>query len=67
MSRTGTPREITEVESVMRIWCLDAEAEKCRRIAVEFAGRPEEPFLLSVASAFEELACQADDPEARMG
>ena len=51
----------------MRIWCLDAEAEKCRRIAVEFAGRPEEPFLLSVASAFEELACQADDPEARMG
>jgi hypothetical protein len=32
------------------------QAEKCRKQAGEFAGRPEAPFLLRVASAFEELA-----------
>jgi hypothetical protein len=32
------------------------QAEKCRRQASEFAGRPEAPFLLSVASAFDRLA-----------
>ena len=31
-------------------------AEHCRRQANEFAGRPEAPFLLRVASAFDELA-----------
>jgi hypothetical protein len=32
------------------------QADKCRKQANEFAGRPEAPFLLRVASAFEELA-----------
>jgi hypothetical protein len=32
------------------------QAEKCRKQANEFAGRPEAPFLLSVASAFDDLA-----------
>jgi hypothetical protein len=36
------------------------QAEQCRRQASEFAGRPEAPFLLSVASAFDELASEAD-------
>ena len=36
------------------------QAEKCRRQAGEFAGRPEAPFLLRVASAFDELATEAD-------
>ncbi|MGN6058033.1 MAG: hypothetical protein ACTHOI_05560 [Sphingomicrobium sp.] len=36
------------------------QAEKCRRQAGEFAGRPEAPFLLRVASAFDELAIEAD-------
>lgn len=34
------------------------QAEKCRRQAGEFAGRPEAPFLLRVASAFDELAIE---------
>jgi hypothetical protein len=34
------------------------QAEKCRKQADEFAGRPEAPFLLRVASAFEELASE---------
>ena len=32
------------------------EAEKCRREAKIYSGKPEAPFLLSVAEAFEELA-----------
>jgi hypothetical protein len=32
------------------------QAENCRKQASEFAGRPEAPFLLRVASAFDELA-----------
>ena len=32
------------------------QAESCRKQANEFVGRPEAPFLLRVASAFEELA-----------
>lgn len=36
------------------------QAEKCRMQASEFAGRPEAPFLLSVASVFDELAVEAD-------
>ena len=36
------------------------QAEKCRRQAGEYAGRPEAPFLLRVASAFDELAIRAD-------
>lgn len=33
-----------------------SEADKCRREAQQYVGRPEEPFLLRLASAFEELA-----------
>jgi hypothetical protein len=36
------------------------QADKCRRQANEFAGRPEAPFLLRVASAFDELATDPD-------
>jgi hypothetical protein len=36
------------------------QAEKCRRQAGEFVGRPEAPFLLRIASAFDELAVEAD-------
>ncbi len=32
------------------------EAEKCRRVAKAYSGKPEAPFLLSVAKAFEDLA-----------
>jgi hypothetical protein len=39
---------------VMRI-DFQEEAENCRRQALEFSGKPEEPFLLRVASAFDEL------------
>jgi hypothetical protein len=37
------------------------QADKCRRQANEFAGKPEAPFLLRVASAFDALAVEADD------
>lgn len=36
------------------------EADSCRRKASEFAGRPEAPFLLRVARAFDELAISDD-------
>jgi hypothetical protein len=39
------------------------QAESCRRQADDFIGRPEAPFLLSVARAFDELA--DGDPPAR--
>lgn len=39
---------------------LRAEAERCRRSAQQFNGRPEQPFLLRLASAFEELALVKD-------
>lgn len=32
------------------------EAETCRRQAAAYKGRPERPFLLQVARAFDELA-----------
>jgi hypothetical protein len=35
---------------------LASEAELCRKSAVELAGRPEQPILLKIAAAFEELA-----------
>jgi hypothetical protein len=35
---------------------LAEEAADCRRAALEFPGRPEQPLLLKLASAFEELA-----------
>ena len=36
------------------------QAEQCRRQANEFVGRPEAPFLLRVASVFDELAIETD-------
>ena len=36
------------------------QAENCRKQANEFAGRPEAPFLLRVASAFDELALECE-------
>jgi hypothetical protein len=40
----------------MRIRTFEDEAENCRRQASSFAGRPEEAFLLKLASSFDELA-----------
>jgi hypothetical protein len=40
----------------MRHRSLEAEAEVCRALAKEFAGRPEEPFLFKLASALDEVA-----------
>jgi hypothetical protein len=36
------------------------QAESCRRQATQYVGRPEAPFLLSVAQAFEDLDRAAD-------
>jgi hypothetical protein len=36
------------------------QAENCRRQACQYVGRPEAPFLLRVASAFDELAGDAN-------
>jgi len=36
------------------------QAEKCRRQATQYVGRAEAPFLLRVASAFDELAVRAN-------
>ena len=35
---------------------FEEQAESCRRQATQYAGRPEAPFLLRIASAFDELA-----------
>jgi hypothetical protein len=40
----------------MRKISLKKEAASCRAMAKEYAGRPEEPFLLRIASELEELA-----------
>jgi hypothetical protein len=42
----------------MDSWILSAEAEQCRLLAADLAGRQEEPFLLRLASAFDELHVQ---------
>jgi hypothetical protein len=42
---------------------LRAEAERCRRSAKRFDGRPEQPLLLKLASAFEELALIKNRPQ----
>lgn len=34
---------------------LTAEAEECRRLAIALADKPEAPFLLHLASAFDDL------------
>jgi hypothetical protein len=40
----------------MRQKSLEDEAEVCRNMAKEYAGRPEEPFLFKLASALDEVA-----------
>jgi len=42
----------------MESWIFGAEAEECRLLAVDLAGREEEPFLLHLASAFDDLHVQ---------
>jgi hypothetical protein len=42
----------------MKSWILGAEAEECRLLAVDLEGREEEPFLLRLASAFDDLHVQ---------
>lgn len=34
------------------------EAEACRREALHYLGKPEAPFLLRVARAFDQLECR---------
>ena len=40
----------------MRNETLADEARKCRNLAQRYDGRPEQPFLLKAAVAFDELA-----------
>lgn len=40
-------------------WILRAEAEHCRLLAAEFAGRPEALVSLRLASAFEDLGIKS--------
>lgn len=40
----------------VRTMLLKEQAERCRLQANQYVGRPEAPFLLRVASAFDELA-----------
>jgi hypothetical protein len=44
----------------MRSQVLAEEAQVCRSQATLFPGRPEQPFLLKLAAAFEKLALQED-------
>ena len=39
----------------MRKWDFHEEAERCRRQALSYLGRPEAPFLLRVAREFDQL------------
>ena len=41
------------------------EAEKCRSQALAYIGKPEAPFLLRVARAFDKLAIDQPDPPGR--
>lgn len=40
-----------------------AEAEQCRRDARRYDGKPEQRFLLHVASSFDELSARRTSPE----
>ena len=44
------------------VWAMlfKEQAENCRRQATQYVGRAEAPFLLRVASAFDELAAHAN-------
>jgi len=45
---------------MMRKSFLKDEAAACRELAKHFTGRPEEPFLLRIASAMDDLAYLKD-------
>jgi hypothetical protein len=49
----------------MRTETLADEARKCRDWAPRYDGRPEQPFLLKAAAAFDELAREAKDKHSR--
>jgi hypothetical protein len=53
--RNGMFQPPSLMEASMRKRSFGHEAEKCRRQAEQFAGRPEALFLLRVARSFEEL------------
>lgn len=63
--KTGS-LEVDSMYSVLEkrgaIMVFKEQAESCRRQADDFLGRPEAPFLLSVARAFDELADRCDPP-----
>ena len=42
----------------MITFSFENEAEECRRLAADYRGDPEGPFLLRLANSFEELAAQ---------
>jgi len=51
------------MEPVMRSETFMFEAEECRRqAATAYQGRPEAPFLLRLAGAFDELAREPAPP-----
>lgn len=41
---------------------LESQADECRKMIPEFAGRPEELFLVQLVSAFEQLVRQEQIP-----
>lgn len=43
-------------------WILTAEAEHCRLLAAEFAGRPEGLVSLRLAGAFDDLEAKFNSP-----
>ena len=45
----------------MRKELIEREAAACRKRAEEFAGRAEEPFLLNLAAAFDDLADRSQE------
>jgi hypothetical protein len=46
----------------MHLHDLASEASACRSLAKEFEGRPEAPFLLRLASEFDQLAATREGP-----
>jgi hypothetical protein len=46
----------------MKPTALEKEAERCRRLALEYLSRPETPFLLRVAREFDRLQRARREP-----
>jgi hypothetical protein len=53
------PRFSDDAEASYSTTNLMAEATRCRELAVEFAGRPEETLLVRLADDFENIATGA--------